>query len=257
MSKISPLAHALECADRGWAVFPAGNDKRPCTPNGHKAASIDPQRIRAMWVQYGGPLVGISTGAASNLAVLDIDKKPGGLEWWQTNRHNLPIARAHRSRSGGLHLYFLDKPGLRCSAGRLVSGVDVRAEGGYIIYWPATGLPVLSDAPLADWPDWLMPPPKPAPEPPALPTFRGETAARRYVEAAMRRAIQEVASAQLGTRNASLNRATYSLLRLVETGAVTAREIAGAMAHAAAAAGLPPREIEATLTSALSAHGGA
>ena len=204
-----------------------------------------------MWAQYGGPLVGIRTGEASNLAVLDIDRQHDGQPWWQANRHRLPITRAHRTRSGGLHLYFQHKPGLRCSVSSIALGVDVRAEGGSIIYWPAAGFQVLSDAPLADWPSWLAPPPKPAPEPPTLPTFKGETTARRYAEVAMRRAIIEVASAPPGTRNASLNRATYSLLRLVETGAVTAREIAGAMAHAGIAAGLDVREVEATITSAL------
>jgi hypothetical protein len=73
----------------------------------------------------------------------------------------------------------------------------------------------------------------------------------------MARAIREVASAAPGTRNAKLNSATYSLLRLAKTGAVTPREIAGAMAHAGAAAGLPPHEIKATLASALRARGGA
>ena len=45
--------------------------------------------------------------------------------------------------------------GMRCSAGRIAAGVDVRATGGYVIWWPAAGLPVLSDMPLAAWPGWL------------------------------------------------------------------------------------------------------
>ncbi len=204
-----------------------------------------------MWAQFGGLLIGIRTGEVSDLAVLDIDRQHNGIVWWQENRHRLPTTRTHRTRSGGLHLLFRHHPGLRCSTARIAPGIDVRAEGGSIICWPAAGLEVLCDAPLADWPNWLMPPPKPAPEPPALPTFRGETAARSYAEAAMHRAMIEVATAAPGTRNASLNRATYSLLRLVEAGAVTAREIAGAMAHAGIAAGLDAREVQATITSAL------
>ena len=67
----------------------------------------------------------------------------------------------------------------------------------------------------------------------------------------MRAAIRRVAGAPPGTRNATLNSETFGLLRLVGDGAVTASEIAGAMAHAAFAAGLTRREIEATLASAM------
>jgi hypothetical protein len=72
----------------------------------------------------------------------------------------------------------------------------------------------------------------------------------------MRNAIAEVASAGAGTRNDRLNQATYGLLRLVSAGAVTSGEIAGAMAHAGIAAGLPAIEVERTIASALAARGG-
>ena len=61
--------------------------------------------------------------------------------------------RPHRTRSGGLHLIFGHYDGLKCSAGKIARGVDVRADGGYILWWPAAGLPMLSDAPIAPWPD--------------------------------------------------------------------------------------------------------
>jgi hypothetical protein len=38
---------------------------------------------------------------------------------------------------------------------KIASGIDVRAEGGYVIDWQCAGFPVLVDAPLARWPDWL------------------------------------------------------------------------------------------------------
>ena len=41
-----------------------------------------------------------------------------------------------------LHLIFRHTAGLRSSAGRIAAGVDVRATGAYIIWWPAAGLPV-------------------------------------------------------------------------------------------------------------------
>jgi hypothetical protein len=84
--------------------------------------------------------------------------------------------------------------------------------------------------------------------------FTGETAARRYAEAAMRNAIQEVAAAPAGTRNQTLNSATYGLARLLHMGAVTAGEIARCMAYAGLAAGLDAPEVERTITSALTAR---
>lgn len=252
---MTPLQHALACAVRGWAVYPVSLDKAPRCPRGHLAASADPATIKGLHQQFAFVLVGVATGEPSGLAVLDIDRQHDGEVWWEANRARLPATMAWRTRSGGLHLAFQHRPGLRCSTARVAPGVDIRAEGGSAIYWPAAGFAVLSDAPPASWPAWLAPPPRPAPALPELPVFSGETAARRYVEAAMRRGIAEVASAAPGTRNASLNAATFSLLRLIKTGAVTSSEIAAAMAHAGLAAGLDRPEIEATLRSALAARG--
>src|SRR5262249_34811209 len=66
----------------------------------------------------------------------------------------LPQTRAHETRRG-LHLLFRHAPGLRCSTGRIAEGIDVRADGGFIIWWPREGLP-FEDHPLCEWPDWLL-----------------------------------------------------------------------------------------------------
>ncbi|MDR3521374.1 MAG: bifunctional DNA primase/polymerase [Acidocella sp.] len=250
-SNLKPLDHALECAARGWAVFPASLDKTPRTPNGHKAASTDLERIRAMAVQFGFVLVGIATGEASGIAVLDIDRQHNGLEWWQENRHRLPVTRTHRTRSGGLHLYFRHQPGLRCSTSRIAPGIDVKAEGGAIIYWPAAGLEVLSDAPLADWPERLTPAPKPASAPPWQPIRGGTDVTRNYATAALHNAVRRVAGTTTGSRNATLNAETYGLSRFIASGTLAPSEIAEAMAHAGLAAGLDAREVAATVASAL------
>ncbi|MDE2318951.1 MAG: bifunctional DNA primase/polymerase [Rhodospirillales bacterium] len=249
---MTPLDHALECAARGWAVYPVSRDKTPRTPNGHKAASTDPERIKAMHVQFGFVLVGIAAGEASNLAVLDIDRQHDGKKWWTANRDRLPGTRAHRTRSGGLHLYFKNKPGLRCSVAKIAPGIDVRAEGGSTIYWPGTGLPVLCDAPLADWPDWLTHTPKPVSVTPWKPVYAASgDSQRRYAEGALQSAVQRVASTLTGSRNAVLNAETYGLSRFIQSGGLLPAEIANAMAYAGLAAGLDAREVQATIASAL------
>lgn len=249
---MTPLDHALECAARGWAVFPVSRDKTPRTPNGHKAATTEPERIRAMAVQFGFVLVGIATGEASGIAVLDIDRQHDGGAWWRENKHRLPTTRTHRTRSGGLHLYFTHRPGLRCSTARIAPGIDVRAEGGSIIYWPAAGFPVLSDADLAEWPMWLTPAPKPAPVRPWQPVYaENADRQRRYAEAALHNAVGRVAGTVTGSRNATLNAETYGLARFIQSGALSPAEIAEAMAHAGLAAGLDAIEVQATIASAI------
>ena len=249
----SALAAAFTLAADGRAVFPMTFAKRPACAHGVHDASREPAVIRRLFAARGAALVAIATGTPSGIAVLDVDRQHGGAAWWREHRGQLPRTFAYRSRSGGMHLWFLHRAGLRTCV--LAEGVERRGEGASAIYWAAAALPILSAAPPAPWPDWLEPPPRPAWTPPPAPAWRGDDhRARRYAEAAMRRGIEAVATAAPGARNATLNRETFGLLRLVETGGTTAGEIAKALAHAALAAGLPAREVQATLTSALRAR---
>lgn len=256
MTAPRPVHIALALAEHGLKVFPVSRDKRPRCPRGHLAASSDAKIIEALHVHYGFVLIGIATGEPSSRAVLDIDIKDEARAWWAANRQKLPTTRVHRTRGGGLHLWFRHRPGLRSNAGRVAQGVDIRADRASAIWWPAAGLPVLCDAEPAPWPEWLIPPDKPRWTPALSEPWHGtDSKARRYAEGALRRAIQRVAGAASGTRNGTLNAETYALARFAAIGALDHREIALAMAHAGTAAGLERREIEATLRSALSAGG--
>lgn len=258
MNAILPAAVAL--AAEGMSVFSCRHDKRPATLHGFKDASRDPDVIRDLWRRWPGDLIGIATGAMSDLAVLDIDAKHAeARDWWQANRDRLPTTRTIRTRSGGLHLWFKHAPGLRCSAGVIAQGVDVRADGGYVIAWHAAGLPVLRDVPLAPWPAWLFALVRPPAPPPLRPgtLAAGGDAARHYALAALRHAVERVAGAGEGTRNDRLNEECFTLARFVREGALGAPEVADALAIAARHAGLTPREAAATLASGLRAGGAA
>jgi hypothetical protein len=126
-------------------IFPCNLAKEPLTAHGFKDAKSGVS-------QKGWPLIGFATGAASGIDILDID--PEGRKWFDVNFDALPTTRAH-STQRGLHLLFKHALGLGCSTDKIADGIDVRADGGYAIYWPATGLP-LEDAPIAEWPDWLL-----------------------------------------------------------------------------------------------------
>jgi hypothetical protein len=249
----------------GLPAFPCCANKAPAIPGagGYKHATADPARLRELWRDYPGPLIGVPMGEASGLDTLDIDapRHPEAAEWWAAHRDRLPATRTHRTRSGGLHLLFAHLPALRCWTGRPVSGVDGRADGGYIVWWPAVGMPVLCDPPLAPWPEWLIEElAQPRPEAPSAPWIRRPCASRyrvgsRYAGAALYNSTERVAQAPIGTRNRTLNCEAYGLCRLVAEGLLDAQDVADTLAAAAVTARLTPSEIEATLRSAFRARG--
>jgi hypothetical protein len=254
------LAQALALAAGGLPCFPCGENKHPTTPNGYKDATTAAAELRELWRHYPGRLIGVATGAVSGLDVLDLDAKHSeAAAWWNQHKARLPITRTHRTRSGGLHLLFRHAEGVRNTASRLAPGVDTRGTGGFVIWWPVRGHLVVQDAPLAPWPDWLLAEllkGRPAPEfgaPRAWSAPRREGDRARYVVAALRRAVQRVAAAPDGQRNDTLNAETFGLTRFIAEGALSARELAEAMAHAGLAAGLDPLETGRTIASALHA----
>lgn len=252
------IAVAKRLAEHGLAVFPCHASKVPATPRGFRDAIRDPAGVANLWRHYPGPLVGVATGAISGIAVLDIDRQHDGAAWFAANREKLPATRTHRTRSGGLHLFFRHREGLRCSTSRIAPGVDVRAEGGCVIWWPAVvGLPVLRSGPLAAWPDWLAQLAAPPPAPVVAPSVGNLRHISRYAEAAIRRAVDRVAGTREGGRNHALNAETYSLMRLAREGIIGAADVAAAMAAAGLAAGLDRRAVEATIASAMRAGGAA
>jgi hypothetical protein len=234
------LAHALILASERWHCFPCAPNKRPASPNGFLDASIDPIVLQELWARYPGPLIGVRTGIASDIDVLDLDRQHrDATVWWRLHRDYLPITRVHRTRSGGLHLVFRHAPGLRCSAGRIARGVDVRGDGGYVIWWPATGLPVLRDAPVACWPEWL----RTQLVSPERPVVSRITVPDGHV---LERLVRLVASACEGERNNLTYWAACRAGEMVASGLLQADVAAALIAEAATRAGLPRVEAERT-----------
>jgi hypothetical protein len=126
-------------------IFPCKLDKSPLTPNGFYNATVGADYSR--W-----PRVGVATGAVSGIDVIDID--PDGMVWLEANRYRLPLTREHQTPRG-VHLPLQHHPNMRNSNRRIAPGVDVRGDGGYVIWWPKEGYPVI-DRPLAPWPEWLV-----------------------------------------------------------------------------------------------------
>jgi hypothetical protein len=140
---------------RPLAIFPC-RAKKPVCMGGCHAAVSDPVAIADLFRRYpNAHQIGVATGEINDLDILDIDPRNGGNKFWEENRHRFPVTRTHQTPSGGHHLLFRHAPGLRCSSGRIAKGIDVKADGGFIIWWPAQFYPV-QEAPVADWPEWLL-----------------------------------------------------------------------------------------------------
>lgn len=96
----------------------------------------DPGEIRQWWAKWPSAMVGIVTGKGSGLLVIDCDTPEGeqAIEELLPDSLNIPTVRTPR---GGKHLYFrMPDENIRDIVG-LLPGVDVRAEGGYIIAPPS------------------------------------------------------------------------------------------------------------------------
>jgi Bifunctional DNA primase/polymerase, N-terminal len=126
----------------------------PCWASNKAPCLKEWQRSTFQWMTWKrAELVGAHTDARNGFAVLDVDIRNGGMAWYDANFDALPQTFAQAS-PGGLHLYFRHAPGLKCSTSRIAPGVDIRAEGGYVILWAREGLP-FEEHPLCEMPDWL------------------------------------------------------------------------------------------------------
>jgi Bifunctional DNA primase/polymerase, N-terminal/Primase C terminal 2 (PriCT-2) len=135
------LAAALNYAKRGLPVFPCRRaDKSPLAPHGFKDATTDHQQIRQWWSKWPSAMIGMPTGMASGIVVIDIDVKPDegidGHEFLPNWATLSPVIA--ETPSGGHHLYFQSNDKVRCTTDVIAAGVDTRGEGGYVIVPPSS-----------------------------------------------------------------------------------------------------------------------
>lgn len=267
-STLGPVHDALTYTAWGWHVLPIrAGAKLPATAHGFHDATDDPDRVLDWWDTQPAYGVGVATGEVSGLVVLDVD--PGGLETLRglvAEVGPLPRTLAVHTPRGGLHGYYRHPGGrrVRCSAGKLGPNLDVRGDGGYVVAPPSTvdgkpyrwrddpwPEPALADLP-AQWVELLTAeadPPVPVASASPLAGVSGRAA--RYVEAAVRGELEDVAAAVEGTRNHRLNAAAFRLGALAATGALDAGAARQALAAAAAVCGLGQREAARTIDSGL------
>lgn len=156
--------YALDYARCGIPVFPLiARDKKPLTEHGLKDACTDVAQIEQWWRKWRDANIGMPTGKASGRLAIDIDTKAGAtydMLVVLSPTGKIPATMTAQTPSGGLHLVFRYPRDLeiRNSASKILPGIDVRGEGGYIVVAPsvtATGqyewTNGLEPAPLPSW----------------------------------------------------------------------------------------------------------
>lgn len=199
---------ALGTAALGIPVFAVSRANTPLAgTHGHLDATTDPATIRKMFAKSGAHRVGFPTGPRSGIDILDIDPRHGGHEWEEENAHRIPETRIHQTRSGGRHYLLRHHAGVKNSAGRIASGVDVRGEGGFGIVAGSPGYTIISDADFDDWPGWLLVPGLALPAPEVenqVPRDAYKPAGERRIAAFISSLLDNVARAPEGGKHATL-----------------------------------------------------
>jgi len=170
---------ALEYAARGWPVRPlVPRGKVPLVRHGLKDASADPAQVEQWWRRWPAANIGVVTGPASGLLVVDLDGDEGLGSWARLEAaHDSVITLEAETGGGGVHLLLRYPAGVELgnTAGRLGDGIDTRGRGGYIVAppsihpngraysWCAAGGTEIAPAPR--WLATLLQPPPPRAEP--------------------------------------------------------------------------------------------
>ena len=151
------MQEALDLAEKGFRVFPVYEPKEKgcscrqgasCTSAGkhpriaewQKAATTNDNQIISWWDKWNDANIGIATGKASKLIVLDADTAKGGddslLELFESS--GLPETLAAQT-GNGFHLFFesVEDLTIKNSVIKLGEGLDIRGENGFVVAAPS------------------------------------------------------------------------------------------------------------------------
>lgn len=261
------LGTAADLVPLGFKVFPLATGRKvPLIKAWQREASDDLDTITAWAAEWPKANIGVATGAASGVIVIDVDTKNGKdghatLAVLAKQGKELPPSPIAITPSGGRHLYIRAVPGIRnvveIQGGRGIgAGIDIRADGGYIVAPPsilqtceAHGAgtyrwlvpPMTANFPrLPDWAAKMLMPKPPRPVPPFAPDVTSGD-----VEPLAR----FVASSTEGQRNNRLHWAACRAGEMAARGRVSAQSAGRRLVAAAAAAGYTGGEVVRTIDS--------
>lgn len=256
---VLPLHHVLpdmSCSCRRRDCPSPG--KHPRTQSGLHDASAEPAHVAGWWRRWKEANVGLLTGANAGLVVVDLDGEEGCGTFLELQRRHGPCPKTRwvRTGSGGWHAYFTHPGGpMGNTARKLGSGIDTRADGGYVVAPPsnhASGARYAwaNTEKAAPLPGWLLDLLRPRPTPPrSVRPLIGERGGDSYAHAALRREAESVKTTAPGSRNHVLNCAAFSLGTLIGAGRIDENAVVTTLLDAALAAGLGQTEAERTIAS--------
>lgn len=250
-----------------WPIFEAKENKAPATKRGFKDARVDSGQV-SRWSDTA--MIAHATGKAGGTVVIDLDidnaKGVNGLEWLAQlqNQHGaLPPHPISTTPRGGQHHYFQYPANrvVRSSAGKLAPGIDVRAEGGYVIVPDSESNRGAYSWNVAPWD--VAPPELPAwllervanPHPgvftdDTLPTTEAD---KEEIERETQEVLNALRASKAGGRNHALNTAAYLLGKMIGAGVADEAVVEFQLLNIAAEIGLTNAEAKATIRSGLSA----
>jgi hypothetical protein len=263
------LDAAYYYAQLGWATFPlVANAKIPAIPKhkggqGFKDATKDTATLERWAKEYPGCNIGIATGTISNIVVVDIDPRNGGAETMVNlfkKGHVFPPSPEAITGNGGKHLFYKLPPGLKASKDRLGKGIDIKADGGYVVAAPSrigkseqgpggeykwTYVPMRGQElpPLPQWAIKIL-----MPEQRDLPQFKAQPTSDMAMKELEGMAFMLSRQGQ-GHRNISLNWAAHYAGKLVKDGLLDPNRAKHRLISAAISSGLPLPEAEAAFKS--------
>jgi len=269
-ARVLPVHHLLdggECSCRRPDC--ERRAKHPIGSGWLSTASSDPAVIRTCWFRNPRANVGIVTGAASGVVVVDVDGARGelSLATLAAKHGSIPLAPKVRT-ARGYHLYFRAPSEPIKNRVGFADGLDFRGDGGFVVAPPSvheTGFRYAWEVSPAD----VEPPPliewlrliltgererEATPEPPEPPprSYVG-TRAERWALGALERECSTVRESKEGTRNAQLNTSAFNLGTIVGGGSLDAGTVRRSLRDAALEAGLGEFEALKTILSGMSA----
>src|SRR5690606_26845479 len=163
------ILFAKAYAQKGWESFPLKPKEKTPFVRWADVATIDETMLVGWWDNYPDANIGIACGKRSGIVVLDVDASHGGYETLaalQEKYGKLPDTPVSKTGGGGEHILFKYPANveIRNSAGKLGKGLDIRANGGYIVAPPSLHpngntyewVVKPSQVELADMPEWMI-----------------------------------------------------------------------------------------------------
>ena len=227
-----------------FKLIPTDINKIPLIKNWQREASNDPAQLR-MWQEvYRDRLAywSIPTGVANGLLVLDVDVKDNGFE--TLKKFSIPDTMFQRTRSGGAHYFFKYPQDGHVYGNRVKfdTGLDVRGEGGYVVFYGAVTKPI------ADAPPWLL---AEARRSEYQHTGAVVKVAPEIAMGIIQTSLDAIREAPPGESNNVLNTEAFRIGQLVASQSITKEYAQAVLYQAAIERGKPSYEAKATIESGL------